>query len=102
MDWSDISNAVAKAAPLVGTLLGGPAGAAVGGLVASALGTEADPAAITTALQDPAALERIRKLEQDNQTDLTRMHLEAETTRLAEVNQTIRAEAASHDPVVRR
>ncbi|WP_275098066.1 3TM-type holin [Sedimenticola hydrogenitrophicus] len=102
MDWSDISGAIAKAAPLVSTLLLGPAGAGVGALVASALGTEANPAAVATALQDPASLERIRQMELDNKADLTRMHLEAETARLAEVNQTMRAEAASIDPYVRR
>ena len=103
MKWSDISGTLAKAAPLVGTLLGGPAGAAVGGLVAKALGTEAEPAAVAKALQgDPAALERVRKLELEHETELTRMHLEAETARLAQVNQTMRTEAAADDAYVRR
>ena len=38
MEWKDVANVVGKAAPILGTLLGGPAGAAVGALVASALG----------------------------------------------------------------
>ncbi|HIC79856.1 MAG TPA: hypothetical protein EYP07_02670 [Kiloniellaceae bacterium] len=75
----------------------------MGGLVAKALGTEASPSAVAQAIEaDPAALERVRKLELDHEAELTRMHLEAETARLAEVNQTMRAEAASHDPYVRR
>lgn len=102
MDWSDIGRTVAKAAPLLGGVLGGPAGAAAGGLVARVLGAEADPGAVAQALQDPAALERVKQLELEHEQQLTRMHLEAETARLAEVNQTMRAEAASTDAYVRR
>ncbi len=103
MNWSDIGGLVAKAAPIVGTLLGGPAGAAVGALISSALGTPAEPDAVAKAIQaDPQSLERIRKLELDHESDLTRMHLEAETARLTQVNQTMRAEAASNDAYVRR
>ncbi|WP_279613178.1 hypothetical protein [Burkholderia sp. BCC1630] len=32
MDWKDIASAVGKAATVIGTLLGGPAGEAVGAL----------------------------------------------------------------------
>lgn len=103
MNWSDVGGIVAKAAPLVGSMLGGPAGGAVGGLVAKALGTDATPDAIGEALKaDPAALERVRKLEMENEQELTRMHLEAETSRLTQVNKTMRAEAASNDGYVRR
>jgi|AntDeeMetagen285_2_1112576.scaffolds.fasta_scaffold03225_5 hypothetical protein len=103
MDWSDVGGMVAKAAPLVGSMLGGPAGGAVGGLVAKALGSEATPEATVEALKaDPEALERVRKLEMENERDLTRMHLEAETARLGQVNKTMRAEAASNDGYVRR
>jgi len=102
VNWSTVGDIVGKAAPLIGTLLGGPSGAAVGSMIASALGTEATPDAVATALQDPDALVRIRELELNNQQELTRMHLEAETARLVEVNKTMRAEAASNDPYVRR
>lgn len=103
MNWSDVGGIVAKAAPLVGSMLGGPAGGAVGGLVAKVLGTDATPDAIGEALKaDPAALERVRKLEMENEQELTRMHLEAETSRLTQVNKTMRAEAASNDGYVRR
>lgn len=102
MDWSDIGRTVAKAAPLLGGVLGGPAGAAAGQMVSRVLGTEADPGAVAQALQDPAALERVKQLELEHEQQLTRMHLEAETARLAEVNKTMRAEAASTDAYVRR
>lgn len=103
MDWSDVGGIVAKAAPLVGSLLGGPAGGAAGALVAKALGTEATPEATAAALQaNPEVLERVRTLELENERELTRMHLEAETARLTEVNKTMRAEAASNDGFARR
>ncbi|MFI9653049.1 3TM-type holin [Guyparkeria halopsychrophila] len=103
MNWSDVGKMVGKAAPLVGTALGGAPGAAIGGLVASVLGVDNDPTAVARAIEaDPQALERIKQMEIDHREELTRMHLQAETTRLAEVNQTMRAEAGSDDPYVRR
>lgn len=70
MDWKDISGVVGKAAPILGTLLGGPAGAAVGGLIASALGTSTDPADVAQALQNPDAAIKLREIESKRQTDL--------------------------------
>lgn len=102
MKWSDIGRIVAKSAPLVGGLLGGPAGAAAGQLVASALGTEPTPAAVNAALADPESAIKLRALELDHKTELTRLNLEAETARLGEINQTMRSEVASNDPYVRR
>lgn len=103
MNWSEIGKSVAKAAPLIGGLLGGPAGGAVGVMVASAVGVDNDPAAVANALQaDPAALTRIRELELTRAAELQRMQIEAETARLGEINRTIRAEAASNDAYVRR
>jgi hypothetical protein len=64
MEWKDIAGVVGKAAPLLGTLLGGPAGAAVGSIIASALGTGNDPAEIEKAIAaDPAALVKLREVE---------------------------------------
>lgn len=103
MNWSDLSGLVAKAAPLIGSLLGGPAGGAVGALVARAVGAKPEPAAIAQAIEaDPKALERIREMELSHQRELERMHLEAETARLAQINQTMRTEVASQDAYVRR
>jgi len=57
MNWSDIGSIIGKSAPLVGTLLGGPAGAAVGALVANALGVNSDPDAVNSVLAgNPEAL----------------------------------------------
>lgn len=64
MDWKDLAGAVGKAAPILGTLLGGPAGAAVGAIVASALGTGGTPEEVNAAItQDPAALVKLREIE---------------------------------------
>ncbi|MDH5525154.1 MAG: holin family protein [Desulfobulbaceae bacterium] len=105
MNWHEIGKTLAKVAPLAGALLTGPAGTAVsvGGLIAKALGSDPDPVSVAQALRDdPAAFERVKKFEIENETALTRLHLEAETAQLAEVNKTMRAEAASLDPYVRR
>ncbi len=52
MNWNDIKPWIAKAAPLIGTALGGPFGTMAGALVAQALGTkDASPESIKGAIQ---------------------------------------------------
>ncbi|KGE77662.1 hypothetical protein FP66_08530 [Halomonas salina] len=98
-----MAGAVSKGAPLLGSLIGTPATGAAIGMIARELGTNADPKVITQAIDtDPEAIEKLRRLEAEHERELTRMTLEAETARLGEVNATIRAEAASNDPFVRR
>lgn len=64
MNWSDVGKFVGGAAPIVGTLLGGPAGAAVGALVASALGTANDPESVNAELAgNPDALVKLQELQ---------------------------------------
>lgn len=100
MDWQAL---VKSAAPLVGSLLGTPAMGAAIGMIANALGSDADPEAIAKAMaSDPEAMHKLRKLELEHEASLKRMVLEAETARLGEVNRTMRAEAASNDAYVRR
>ncbi|MDR0480130.1 MAG: hypothetical protein LBH31_10100, partial [Burkholderiaceae bacterium] len=71
MQWRDIAGVVGKAAPLVGGLLGGPASAAVGGLVAATLGVEASPDAVSAALlADPQAALKIKELEANSRPQL--------------------------------
>ena len=78
MDWKDISKLVGGAAPILGTLLGGPAGAAVGGLIASALGTPGgDADAVHAAISaDPGAALKLATIESDNRVKLQGMQLD--------------------------
>lgn len=105
MDWSwdNLKDLVADAAPVLGTALGGAPGAAVGSMIASALGVENKPEAVAKAIKtDPEAALKLKQLEQTHQRELRQMVLEAETARLTEINKTMRAEAAAQDPFVRR
>ncbi|NVF15981.1 3TM-type holin [Vreelandella maris] len=103
IDTEALSGAVSKGAPLLGSLIGTPATGAAIGMIAKALGTDANPESITQMLEsDPEANAKLQKLENEHQQTLTRMVLEAESVRLSEVNKTMRAEAASNDAYVRR
>ncbi len=78
MDWHDVAEKVAAAAPALGAALGGPGGAAVGGLVASVLGVEATPAAVQEAVDhDPQAALKLRRIEADLERALVRTRGEA-------------------------
>lgn len=97
MKWIDIKEKVAQVAPLAGALLGGPAGGAIGGLVAAALGVENTPNAVSRAVvADPDAAIKLRRMEHEHERELQALHLEAETTRMREINATMRAEL-QHD-----
>lgn len=69
MDWKDVAGTVAKAAPVLGAVLGGPVGAvatAAGGLLASVLGVESDPGTVAQAITaDPEAMVKLRQIEAD-------------------------------------
>lgn len=98
MNWSDIGNIVGRAAPMVGTLLGGPAGAAVGSLVASALGVNNDPDAVNSALaNDPEALVKIQELQLNAKVQLQQLAVSLETTRIQADGAQYAAEAADRD-----
>lgn len=67
MDWKDVGGAVLKAAPMLGSIIGGPVGLAVGAaakIAADALGVDATPDAVSQAIQnDPAAALKLREAE---------------------------------------
>lgn len=98
MNWSDIGGIVGRAAPIVGTLLGGPAGAAVGALVASALNVPNDPDAVNVALAgNPDAMVRIQELQLTARVELEKLAVQAETVRLQAAGAQYAAEAADRD-----
>lgn len=99
MNWSDVGKAVAGFAPLLGGVVGGPAGAGVGTIIASAFGVEDKPKAVMDAIKsDPDAALKLIQVELDNKVALQELELQ----RLQVVNKTMQAEIASDDPFVRR
>lgn len=104
MDWKKVGQAVADRAPLLGTLLLGPGtGTAIGGLVASVLGTPATPEAVSEELRkNPEAWLKLQQLEADKQVrlqelavDQAKSELQASVGNAHDVNATMQAEAAS-------
>lgn len=68
MDWKDIGNLIGKAAPIIGTVVGGPAGTVIGSLIASKLGVENTPEAIYNEVKaNPEALVKLKQFELDEQ-----------------------------------
>jgi hypothetical protein len=96
LSWKDVGNAVAGVAPILGTALGGPAGAVVGGLVASALGTNNDPVSVNTAIAaDPTNAAKILALQAQHEETLRKMNLDYQTALVTAQAGTIQAEARS-------
>jgi Holin of 3TMs, for gene-transfer release len=100
MNWKDIAGVVGNVAPILGTLVGGPAGGAVGAMIASGLGCGNTPDDVKTALAtNPDAAVKLAQIEKDRQVDLQQLVVQAEQNRLASdtsaiqaVNQTMQAE----------
>lgn len=103
MNWKDLAERVGKFAPMVGTVLGGPAGGVVGAMVASALGVDNNPSAVSDALAvNPDAAVKIAQIESDERVQLQRLVVEQanhEMTALvqhsSDINSTMRVEAAA-------
>src|SRR5687767_214532 len=78
MSWSDIGKNIIKSAPLLGTALMGPAGGAVGTLIASAF--DADPTNVedilTKVSTDPNSLIKLKEIEANNKNRLSEIALE--------------------------
>ena len=85
MNWKKLSKIVGKAAPLVGTALGGPAGGTIGGMIANALGVEETPEAIEHAIKnDPDALVKLKQFEYDNERDIRKHAFEVLNAELSD------------------
>lgn len=98
MNWSDVGRVVGNAAPMLGALLGGPAGGAVGALVASALGTTNDPDAVNVAIaSNPDAMVRLQELQTNAKVQLQQLAVTAELNRMQAEAAQYSAEAADRD-----
>ena len=98
MDWKEVAGTVAKAAPLVGSILGGPPGAAIGGvisLIGAAFGLtpeQTTPDQIHQMLSiDPAAAVKLAEIEsthkirlQEILLDQARLELEGQKAEFAD------------------
>jgi hypothetical protein len=111
--WGNIAGVVGKVAPILGTVLGGPVGAAAGGVVSAVCSLfdvdPEDPAApgkLEAAIKaDPEAALKLRQFQLENQTELVRLAMKQDEMYLqheAEVQQTWREEVRSGDEYVRR
>ena len=81
--WESIKETVGSVAPIAGALLGGPAGGAVGDMIASALGVDKNPDSVAKAIRaDPQAAIKLRQIES-----------QLEQTRLEVRGQAVQAEA---------
>lgn len=98
MDWKSIGKALGTTAPVIGTLLGGPAGGAVGALVASALGTSNDPDSVSAALAaSPDALAKVQELQINAKVQLQQLTVQAEQNRLQAESAQFASEVADRD-----
>ena len=105
MDWKELGKKVAGLGiPLLGGALGGPGGAALGGVVASALGLKDDsPDTISQALTvDPEAAIKLKELENSHKEKIEELafqryaaEMESDTKQQAEINETMRTELAT-------
>lgn len=97
MDWKEIGRSlISQGAPLLGGLLGGPAGAAAGKMVAGIFGVDPEsPEEVMNAIQgDPEAMLKIRQFEQQHQQKLQELQLEETKAFLADIDSARQREAA--------
>lgn len=105
MDWEKLGEEVLGfGLPILGMAIGGPGGAAIGKIAASAMGLGGDdPVEISAALaNDPAALIALKTLELENGREIRAMDLAARTAQIVQTQTTMRKEADSDDAYVRR
>lgn len=108
--WDKVKEFIGDSAPVIGTLLGGPAGGATGSLVASWLGEEDDPAKVLERLQtDPKALIEIKRMESEERQQLRQLEYKAAELKTLDKQhqheqqqETIRSGDNAEDEYVRR
>lgn len=99
MKWSDITGLIGKAAPMLGGVVGGPAGAAVGSMIASALGVEDTPDAVAQAIKaDPEAMLKLKQLEIDEASNLRKYQFNVLDAELRDKQSAREAHKHNHMP----
>jgi hypothetical protein len=107
MQWDDVAKSViGLGAPILGAALGGPLGGAAGKILAQALGAaDATPAAVSDVLAraqtDAATAMQAAGAAREAEAQWLAALAEAGKAQVAEVGQTMRAEAMSCDPLQR-
>lgn len=91
MEWSDVAETVGKVAPVLGSALAGPAGGAVGGLVARALGVTETPEALAGATQNTEQRAELLRIENEHKREVLSLTLNAQAKQEAE--QTVQLQA---------
>ena len=85
MTWKDVGDFVKKGAPLLGSVLGGPAGGVIGTLVSAAFGSDDDPEKLLPILEsDPEAINKLKELEFKHRERLEELNIEAAKVQLEE------------------
>ena len=83
--WEKLGATVADAAPLLGTVLGGPVGSGIGSIIASTFGTENDPEQISKAIaKDPNAAIKLKEIETKHKMRLEELKLQTTQAELAD------------------
>lgn len=101
MNWSDLGKTIAGYAPLLGSVIGGPAGGAIGAIVASTFGVTDKPEAILEAVKnDPEAAIKLRSIELDHKTDLERMAMDLAKAEIADKQNARKEHKHSNMPAV--
>lgn len=106
-NWKDLAADIGKFAPVLGTLIAGPAGAEIGSIVAATLGVANTPDAVSQALTvNPDAAVKLREIESNERVKLQELLTQQATAQIAaqkqaitDVNTTMQTEAkAEHWP----
>ncbi|KND61207.1 hypothetical protein BVER_03096 [Candidatus Burkholderia verschuerenii] len=97
MDWTKVSSTIGSTAPLLAGLVGGPIGlgvTAASTILSHVLGTANDPASVKAALDDPAALDKVRQAENANSVQLQQLAVTAAQAQLTHQMEMARVDAA--------
>jgi hypothetical protein len=101
VEWGPVAGQLMKiGAPMVGQIVGGPAGAIAGqviGSLASMLEVDPTPEAVSAKLEEPAAQAKVQSFEETNKTTLAELVEKTRQVQIEQSNLSLRAEITSGD-----